>query len=128
LEPPFQTTDKSAHPILPDRSARLVDPGWVGQLSGYPLLSEALVLMFSQQMPFTAVARAVSLTWQRAHAICSRYVELVLAAENLWAMNLVAVDETSYRRGHEHLRLVADMQARPRSVGTALPRHELCPP
>jgi transposase len=76
------------------------------------LLFEALVLMLAQQMPFAAVARAVNLSWHRVHAICSRYVELALAAADLSGVTAVAIDETSYRRGHEYLTLVADMQAR----------------
>src|ERR1700709_1829650 len=47
---------------LPDGSVRLVEPSWVGQLSGFTLLFEALVLMLAQQMPFAAVARAVNLS------------------------------------------------------------------
>jgi transposase len=97
---------------LPDGSVRLVEPSWVGQLSGFTLLFEALVLMLAQQMPFAAVARAVNLSWHRVHAICSRYVELALAAADLSGVTAVAIDETSYRRGHEYLTLVADMQAR----------------
>ena len=97
---------------LPDGSVRLVEPDWVGQLSGFTLLFEALVLMLAQQMPFAAVARAVNLSWHRVHAICSRYVELALASADLSAVKTVAIDETSYRRGHEYLTLVADMQAR----------------
>jgi transposase len=97
---------------LPDGSVRLVEPSWVGQLSGFTLLFEALVLMLAQEMPFAAVARVVNLTWHRVHAICSRYVELALATANLSTVSSVAVDETSYRRGHEYLTLVADMQAR----------------
>ncbi|WP_075357197.1 ISL3 family transposase [Caballeronia sordidicola] len=97
---------------LPDGSVRLVEPGWVGQLSGFTLLFEALVLMLAQQMPFAAVARAVNLSWHRVHAICSRYVELALEAADLSDVTAVAIDETSYRRGHEYLTLVADMQAR----------------
>ncbi|CAB3809492.1 ISL3 family transposase ISAe1 [Paraburkholderia ultramafica] len=97
---------------LPDGSVRLVEPDWVGQLSGFTLLFEALVLMLAQQMPFAAVARTVNLSWHRVHAICSRYVELALAAADLSGVTTVAVDETSYRRGHEYLTLVADMQAR----------------
>src|ERR1700687_5229303 len=50
---------------LPDGSVRLVEPDWVGQLSGFTLLFEALVLMLAQQMPFAAVARIVHLSWQR---------------------------------------------------------------
>jgi transposase len=68
--------------------------------------------MLAQQMPFAAVARAVNLSWHRVHAICSRYVELALAAADLSGVTAVAIDETSYRRGHEYLTLVADMQAR----------------
>ncbi len=41
---------------LPDGSVRLVEPDWVGQLNGFTLLFEALVLMLAQQMPF-AVCR-----------------------------------------------------------------------
>jgi len=76
------------------------------------LLFEALVLMLAQQMPFAAVARIVNLSWHRVHAICSRYVELTLASADLSDVSTVAIDETSYRRGHEYLTLLADMQAR----------------
>src|SRR6202049_1467067 len=97
---------------LPDGSVRLVEPGWVGQLSGFTLLFEALVLMLAQQMPFAAVARAVNLSWHRVHAICSRYVELALAAADLSGVTAVAVDENCDRRGHVYMRRAADMQAR----------------
>ncbi|MEX3936099.1 ISL3 family transposase [Paraburkholderia phymatum] len=97
---------------LPDGSVRLVEPEWVGQLDGFTLLFEALVLMLAQQMPFAAVARIVNLSWHRVHAICSRYVEPALASANLSDVSSVAIDETSYRRGHEYLTLVADRQAR----------------
>jgi len=68
--------------------------------------------MLAQQMPFAAVARIVNLSWHRVHAICSRYVELALASADLSDVMTVAIDETSYRRGHEYLTLVTDMQAR----------------
>src|SRR6202171_6770604 len=97
---------------LPDGSVRLVEPDWVGQLSGFTLLFEALVLMLAQQIPFAAVARIVNLSWHRVHAICSRYLELALESADLSDVTTVAIDETSYRRGHEYLTLIADMQAR----------------
>ena len=97
---------------LPDGSVRLAEPDWVGKLDGFTVLFEALVLLLAQQMPFAAVARIVNLSWHRVHAICSRYVDLALASANLSDVSTVAIDETSYRRGHEYLTLVADMQAR----------------
>jgi transposase len=97
---------------LPDGKVALVEPDWVGKLAGFTLLFEALVLMLAQQMPFAAVARTIGESWHRVHAICRRYVDLALAGADLSALSSVAIDETSYRRGHSYLTLVADADAR----------------
>jgi transposase len=97
---------------LPDGKVALVEPDWVGKLSGFTLLFEALVLMLAQQMPFAAVARIVDESWHRVHAICARYVELTLAHCDLSEVESVAIDETSYKRGHNYLTLAADADAR----------------
>jgi transposase len=97
---------------LPDGKVALVEPDWVGKLSGFTLLFEALVLMLAQQMPFAAVARTVGESWHRVHAICRHYVDLALAEADLSALSSLTIDETSYRRGHSYLTLVADADAR----------------
>ena len=97
---------------LPDGRVLQVEPGWAGKLSGFTLLFEALVLMLCQQMPFAAVARLVGESWHRVHAICARYVELAVAATDLSEATALAIDETSYRRGHNYLTLVADTNLR----------------
>src|SRR5215472_376848 len=97
---------------LPDGKVALVEPDWVGKLSGFTLLFEALVLMLAQQMPFAAVARTVGESWHRVHAICRHYVDLALAEADLSALSSATIDETSYRRGHSYLTLVADADAR----------------
>jgi transposase len=97
---------------LPDGKVALIEPDWVGKLAGFTLLFEALVLMLAQQMPFAAVARIVGESWHRVHAICRRYVDLALARADLSALTSVAIDETSYRRGHSYLTLAADADAR----------------
>jgi transposase len=97
---------------LPDGKVALFEPDWVGKLAGFTLLFEALVLMLAQQMPFAAVARIVGESWHRVHAICRRYVDLALDGADLSALSSVAIDETSYRRGHSYLTLVADAHAR----------------
>jgi len=97
---------------LPDGRVVLVEPGWVGKLSGFTLLFEALVLAMAQQMTFAAVADLTRLSWHRVHAICSRYVEMALQAADLSAVTAVAIDETSCRRGHDYLTLAADMKDR----------------
>ena len=97
---------------LPDGKVALVEPDWVGKLAGFTLLFEALVLMLAQQMPFAAVARTIGESWHRVHAICRRYVDLALAGADLSALSSLTIDETSYRRGHSYLTLVADADAR----------------
>lgn len=97
---------------MPGGKVRLVEPEWVGRLDGFTLLFEALVLAMCWQMPFAAVAHIVGLSWHRVHAICSRYMEMPLAAADLSDVTAVAIDETSSRRGHNYLTPVADMQAR----------------
>jgi len=97
---------------LPDGKVALVEPDWVGKLAGFTLLFEALVLMLAQQMPFAAVARTIGESWHRVHAICRRYVDLALASADLSGLSSLTIDETSYRRGHSYLTLVADADAR----------------
>lgn len=97
---------------LPNGKVALVEPDWVGKLAGFTLLFEALVLMLAQQMPFAAVARIVGESWHRVHAICAHYVELAVADSDLSALGRVAIDETSYKRGHNYLTLVADADQR----------------
>src|SRR3954471_1406416 len=48
----------------------------------------------------------------RVHAICPRYVELALTHCDLSEVESVAIDETSYKRGHNYLTLAADADAR----------------
>ncbi len=93
---------------LPDGRVALADPAWVGKLSGFTLLFEALVLMLARQMPFSAVARLVGESWHRVSAICQRYVELAVAGMDLSGVTALAIDETSSRRGHQYLTLAAD--------------------
>lgn len=97
---------------LPDGRVVLVEPPWARKLSGFTLLFEALVLAMCQQMTFASVARMVGESWHRVHAICSRYVELAVTAADLSELKAVAIDETSYRRGHNDLTLVADAEER----------------
>ena len=107
---------------LPDGKVALVEPDWVGKLSGFTLLFEALVLMLAQQMPFAAVARTVGESWHRVHAICRHYVDLALAEADLSALSSATIDETSYRRGHSYLTLVADADAPQGRVREQRPR------
>jgi transposase len=97
---------------LPDGSVQLVKPSFAGELSGFTLLFEALVLMLARQMPFAAVARIVGILAYRVLAICRRYVALALQAADFSQVKALAIDETSRARGHDYITLAADATER----------------
>jgi transposase len=97
---------------LPDDSVRLIEPDWVGKLSGFTLLFEAMVLMFCQNLPFAVVSRMVNISWHKVNAICTRYVDLALDKMDLSELEAVAIDETSCRKGHDYITLFVDMAKR----------------
>jgi transposase len=97
---------------LPSGSVRLVEPDWVGKLSGFTLLFEALVILLARQMTFQGVAQTVGISWHKVHAICCRYVDIALNSADFSELSAVAIDETSYRRGHKYLTLAADVHTR----------------
>ena len=97
---------------LPDGTVKLYEPEWSGKLSGFTLLFESFVLLLAQYSTFQATAELLGISWHRVHAICSRYVELALDKTDLSELRRIAIDETSCRKGHDYLTLVADMEKR----------------
>ena len=97
---------------LPDGSVRQVEPAWTGRLDGFTLFFEALIVLLAQQMPFGVVAQMTGLSWHRVHAVCARYVDEAVDLTDLSEVNAVSIDETSCRRGHEYVTLVADEATR----------------
>ena len=97
---------------LPDGSVRLIEPPWAGNLSGFTLLFEALVLCLCREMPFAAVARLVGESWHRVAAIAERYVTLALAEADWSAVRELAIDETAKARGHDYVTIAADAERR----------------
>jgi transposase len=77
---------------LPSGAVRQVEPEWAGELSGFTLLFEALVLMLAREMPFAAVARLTGESWHRVAAICRRYVDLALLDADLETIESVSID------------------------------------
>lgn len=97
---------------LPDGTVKLVEPEWSGKLDGFTLLFEALVIFLAQHSTFAFVANLLNISWHRVHAICTKYVDLSLENADLSTLHAVAVDETSCRKGHDYLTIVADMTQR----------------
>jgi transposase len=97
---------------LPDGRTVLIKPDWVGKLRGFTLLFEALIMTMCKKMPFDTVAKLAGTSWHCVHAICKEYVELAVGKLDLSGVTMIAIDETSCKRGHEYLMFAADASAR----------------
>jgi transposase len=97
---------------LPDGKVVQVTAPWAGKLSGFTLLFEAFLLLLCREMPFSGVSRITGVSVHRVMALCERYVNAAVAAEDLSEVRRVAIDETSRAKGHEYVTLFADAEAR----------------
>ena len=91
---------------------RQVPVPWAREGSGFTLLFEALALSMAPHMPVRAIARQLHTTDQRLWRILRHYVEDARANEAYDDVTAIAVDETSSRRGHKYVTVVADIETK----------------
>jgi transposase len=63
-------------------------------------------------MTFTAVAEMLNISVHRVMAICDKYVDEAVKQADYSQVTAVAIDETSRKRGHNYVTLVADAKQR----------------
>lgn len=85
---------------------------WARAGSGFTLLFEALVLSMAPHMPVRAIARHMHTDDKRLWTILRHYVATARDREEFHEVTALAVDETSSRRGHKYVTVVADIDAR----------------
>ena len=93
----------------PEHGVHLVKVAWARPGSGFTLLFEALTMALCQQMPIRAVAGLVGEHDTRVWRIVHHYVDEALARQDLWGVERVGVDDTSFRRGQSYVTLFADL-------------------
>lgn len=85
---------------------------WAREGSGFTLLFEALSLSLCQEMPVHQAARqlrvAAKRLWRRVH----HYVGVAREKDDMSGVRYVGIDETSAKRGHEHITVVHDLEAK----------------
>ena len=89
---------------------------WARPNSGFTLLFEAFALMLAVQMPVLAASRLLKITDGRLWRILNAYVERARTKIDMSQVSMVAVDETSSRRGHTYVSLFADPRPAERKV------------
>lgn len=81
---------------------------WARPGSGFTLLFEAIVWALSKEMTVFAIARMLKVHDTRLWRLLSYYAETARAAADYSEITEIAIDETSSRRGHHYVTIVAD--------------------
>lgn len=83
---------------------------WADESSRFTALFEAEAIEWLREASVHAVARRMGLTWDQAAGIQRRAVERGLARRRLEPPRLLGVDETSFRKRHEYVTVVNDLE------------------
>jgi transposase len=83
---------------------------WAEDRSRFTALFEALAIDWMKQAPISAVAERLRVSWDEAAGIQRRAVERGLARRQLDPLTYLGVDETSFRRGHDYVSIVSDLE------------------
>ena len=92
-----------------DGRVRLIMPPWSGVLSGFTLLFESLIIQLCKSMPVHKVSELVSISDYKVWKMLELYIVGAQYGEDLSAIEVVGMDETSVSRGHDYVTLFVDM-------------------
>jgi len=88
---------------------------WARKGSGFTLLMEAMILQFSVHMSVKAAAKMVGEHDTRLWTLLKHYVDKAYEESDWSDIDVVAIDETSTKKGHTYCTNVLDMKSdRPR--------------
>lgn len=98
--------------VCAEHKVRLVAVRWARPRSGFTLLFEALIMAMVKEMPGNAVAAPIGEGDKRIWRVLHHYVDQAVEAQDLSDVKRVGIDETSSRRGHDDVTVVADLDRR----------------
>jgi len=96
----------------PQCGVHLVIVPWSRKGSGFTLLFEAFVMTMAENMPVAAIARYLGEHDTRIWRILQYHVSDARSRANYHDVTSIAIDETSRRRGHQYVTLVADVEGK----------------
>lgn len=83
---------------------------WSEERSRFTALFEAMAIRLLQETSLSGLCRVMRLSWDEAEGILDRAVSRGLARRSEEEIRHVGVDETSFRRGHEYITVVSDLE------------------
>jgi len=94
--------------VCPEHGTHLVHVPWARQRTGFTLLFEALALAYAREMAILPASKLLGIHDTRLWRIVEHYVQDARSRVEYHTVTAVAVDETSSKRGHHYVTVVAD--------------------
>lgn len=94
----------------PAHGIRVVKLPWAEPSSRFTMLLERLVIDWLRAASQQAVGGLLQLSWDEIHRIMERAVERGLERRQAEPVDYVGVDEKAFRKGHQYLTLVNDLE------------------
>lgn len=84
---------------------------WARAESGFTLMFEALaMLMIENEMPVNKVAKTLRVVAHRLWRVFNHWITNAITQDNLKDVKQIGIDETSTKKGHSYVTVVADME------------------
>jgi len=106
----FQTLIRSDVPRIncPEHGVLTIQVPWAEESSRYTQLFEGSVIRWLQETSIRAVSRRLGLSWSAIDGIMARAVKRGLKRRSTLDVTRLAVDETSFRKGHDYVTIVSN--------------------
>jgi transposase len=96
----------------PECGVKTVEVSWARAESGFTELFEALAIELSQQMTIKAASKRLRITDDRLWRLLKRRVTEAVSKLDLSEVDSIAMDETSWQKGHKYVSFVFDYRTR----------------
>lgn len=94
-----------------DGKFRIVSVPWARAGSGFTLLFEAYaMLLIENEMPINKVSDVLGVVSNRIWRVFNHWIELAVSQDDLSTVKHIGVDETSSKKGHKYITIVADLE------------------
>ena len=95
---------------LGNGKVRQVQATWEGHANGFTMLFEALILELVKVMPIHQVSQLLGVYDNKLWNMVRTYTEVARSTEDFSKVEVVGMDETSARKGHDYVSLFVDLQ------------------
>jgi len=96
----------------PDCGVKTVDVSWASPQSGFTILFEAWVIELAKVMTIKAVSNRVRISDDCIWRLLKRVITQAISKQDLSGVRAIAVDETSWQKGHKYVSFVFDYETK----------------